>query len=173
MDLLNSYLGLYTEMLTPDEKQLIEEIYQNAQKKRAMKIAGMPEVGIFWVMGKRVLIDGTSLNEAEGYADFKIHNIDHYSLWEKYQRVEVVPGDIEYDEVPRGRVVYNIKTRQFTMFADPCILKAKGMTQYIMAKMNLPFENTKIETDEHYRCPKCLRKAAKEEKAGIGNDDHA
>jgi hypothetical protein len=147
-------------MLTPDEKKLIDEIYQQAQERRKSRVAGTPEVGIFWILGKRILIDGTPITEAEGYGDFKIHTTDHYSLWEKYQRVDVVPPDLEYDEVPRGRVVYDTKTRQYTLLADPCILKSKPLVNQIKAKMNLPENSTKVETDEHYRCSKCLRKAA-------------
>jgi hypothetical protein len=79
-----------------------------------------PSVGIFWIVGGKLLIDSSALSEAEAYGDFKTHSDDHIVVWEKLQRKGVAPAAMEYEEAPRGRVVYNTKTRQFTMLADEC-----------------------------------------------------
>ena len=34
-----------------------------------------PRVGIFWLIGQRLIIDTTALSEAGRYGDFKIHEI--------------------------------------------------------------------------------------------------
>jgi hypothetical protein len=74
------------------------------------------------------------------------------------QRIKAVPADVEYDEVPRGRAAYDIKTREFTLLLDRCILKNKKLVSRIMAEMSLPYESTETDTDSHYRCPKCVSK---------------
>ena len=66
------------------------------------------------------------------------------------------PSDTEYDEVPRGRVVYDTKTRKYTLYLDRCILKNKGLVSRITSGMNLPENNTDAATDSHYRCPACM-----------------
>ena len=118
----------------------------------------VPNVGIFWVLGKRILIDGTPITQAEGCSDFKIHDGDHYTVWGTYQKAAVVSEDLEYEDVPRGRVMYNTKTEQYLLLADRCILKDPGLVSRIEGKMNLPHDSTRIGSDDHYRCPRCLKK---------------
>jgi hypothetical protein len=141
-----------------DEKRLLEEIYAKAQRRRATKKAGVPQVGIVFVVKGKPYIDSTAVTEAEVYAHFKIHGRDHYRYWEQLRGMGAVPKDLEYDEVPRGRAVYDTQTRKYTLLLDRCILSNKKLVSSIMAQMNLPFGFTKTGTDSHYRCPKCLSK---------------
>jgi hypothetical protein len=69
-----------------------------------------PRVGIFWLLGGKLLIDSTSLNEAERYGIHLTHPRNHLEVWTWFQQGGTVPADIEYEEPPRGRVVYNRKT---------------------------------------------------------------
>lgn len=113
-------------------------------------------MGICWLVAGKLLIDSTSLSNAESYGAFKVHAGDHCSVWEKSQRIGAVPADAEYEEFPRGRVMYDTKTRRFRLLADKCILKDQGVVSKIIASMNLPSKNTDIGTDDHYRCFDCL-----------------
>ena len=125
------------------------------QRKRAALITE-PRVGIFWLVDGKLLIDSTLLSAAEKYEDFRIHSGNHISVWEKFQQNGTAPRELEYEEAPRGRVMYNPKTRRFTLLADKCILKDKRIVSKIMSGMNLPSKNTDKGTDSHYRCFTCL-----------------
>jgi hypothetical protein len=116
-----------------------------------------PHVGIFWAVDGKPLIDSTPLAEAEDYGDFKTHPRSHLEAWSLFQQRGITPPEVEYEESPRGRVMFNTKTRRFTFLADRCILRDKGIVSYIMLKMNLPTKNTDQGTDAHYRCSVCLR----------------
>ena len=140
------------------ERKVLATIAKRQKAKAAAdKIAAQPEVGIIFVVGNTPFIDGTPLNEAGGYGDCKIHDKDHYGYWDQLVENHLVPS-IEYDEVPRGRVVYNIKTRSFVLFLDRCIIKNTVMVEKIKDWMHLP-SNTPVETDSHYRCPGCMKKS--------------
>ena len=115
-----------------------------------------PLVGIFWVVSGKLVIDSTPLGEAEPYSDFLIHAAGHDEVWQRYQHSGLVPADMEYDDSPRGRVMFDTKTRRFTLLADRCILKDKGIVHQIMSELKLP-KNTETDTDDHYRCSVCLR----------------
>jgi hypothetical protein len=115
-----------------------------------------PQVGIFWLVNGELLIDSTLLSEAEPYGDLLTHPRGHAAVWEQYQRNGVVLPEAEYEEAPRGRVMYSRKTRQFTLLADNCILKRKGLVAKLKKEMRLP-RNTTVGRDSHYRCAKCLR----------------
>ena len=129
---------------------MIAKIYEPALHRKKE-----PRVGIFWMVNSKPLIDSTPLSEAEPYGDHLTHARGHAEVWGQYQRVGVVPIDMEYEESPRGRVIYHTKTRRFTFLADPCILNHEGIVHQIMSNMSLP-RNTETDTDNHYRCSACL-----------------
>ena len=41
-------------------------------------------VGIFWVIGGKLVIDSTPLSNAEDYGAFEIHPGDHCSVWRSF-----------------------------------------------------------------------------------------
>jgi hypothetical protein len=132
------------------------------QRKREdeMKTNGLkPEarVGIFWVVNGEMLIDSTPLSEAEPYGDYLTHPRGHAEVWEQYQQTGAVPSDMEYEESPRGRVIYNTKTQRFRFLADKCILREKSVVRKIMLALHLP-RNTQLDEDSHYRCSSCSRR---------------
>ena len=113
------------------------------------------KVGIFWLVGQRVVIDTATLSEAGNYGGFKIFEGDHVTLWADLERRGEVPRGLAYEEPPRGRVNFNTKTQRFTLFADPCILRKKGVVKELLRLMCLP-DDTPLSTDAHYRCFRCL-----------------
>jgi hypothetical protein len=68
-----------------------------------------------------------------------------------------VPTDVEYEEHPRGRVVFNTETDRFRIYADRCILKRLSVIGRIIKMMHLRADETDVNTDDHYRCALCLR----------------
>ena len=113
------------------------------------------KVGIFWLVGNRLIIDTTPLSEAGNYGEFRIYDGDHVTFWSEMEKRGEVPRGSDYDEHPRGRVNYNTRTKQFTLFLDRCILRQKSVVKRLMSLMNLP-DDTALSTDGHYRCFRCL-----------------
>jgi hypothetical protein len=114
-----------------------------------------PRVGIFWLVGKRLIIDTTPLSEAGKYGDFAIHEGDHVTHWAEMEKRGEVPRGSAYEEHPRGRANFNTKSQRFTLYADACILRKKRAVAKLMSLMHLP-DDTALSTDEHYRCFRCL-----------------
>jgi hypothetical protein len=83
------------EDLTPKtETQLIAAIYERAQARKRLRIAGAPEVGIFWVVDGKAVILGEPLSEAESWGEFKNYSQGHDREWSRFlQRTGVVPRD--------------------------------------------------------------------------------
>jgi len=115
----------------------------------------LPKVGIFFLLDHRVLIDATSLDQAERYTHFLIHGPSHIDVWEGWRKQRVVPTDLEYDGVPRGRVHYDTIAERFTILADKCILGDPAAMAEIIERMGLPEDATR-DVDAHYRCGVCL-----------------
>lgn len=125
--------------------------------KRAAGITQRPEpcVGIFWLVGKRLVTDTTPLSEAGTYGDFIIHEGDHITVWTEMEGRGEVPRGTEYEEHPRGRVNFNTKAQRFTLYADACILRKMTVVRELMSVMHPP-EDTVLSVDSHYRCYYCL-----------------
>jgi hypothetical protein len=116
-------------------------------------------VGIFWWFRGRLILDASPLSEAEPYGDCLTHRKSHIDYWTKQQHFGAAPKDIEYEEPPRGRVVFDRKTERFMIYADRCILAKKAVVKQIKKAMHLPSEGTDVRTDDHhghYRCYRCL-----------------
>jgi len=116
-------------------------------------------VGIFWLVGDRLIIDASPLSEAEPYGDCLTHRNSHIDYWTAQQRLGEVPREIEYEDLPRGRVVYNRETQRFALYADRCILKRRPLLKQIMKAMHLMASQADVGTDGpdgHYKCAHCL-----------------
>ena len=73
-----------------------------------------PSVGIFWLFRDRLIIDATPLSKAELYGSALGHPTSHIDHWTRLQRTRAVPAEIEYEEPPRGRVVYDQREQRFS-----------------------------------------------------------
>lgn len=109
-----------------------------------------PHVGIFWVVGDKLLIDSTALAEAEQYGDNLTHPRGHVEVWEQFQQRGLVLPEVEYEENARGRVMFYTKTKRFILLADKCILRDKDVIKKILSQLNLP-SDSEMGMDEHYR----------------------
>jgi hypothetical protein len=122
-----------------------------------------PSVGIFWLLDGKLIIDATPLSKAEPYGNALGHTTSHIDFWTRLQRTGAVPTEIEYEEPPRGRVVFDRQEQRFHLMADKCILGQRDVVGRIMAAMNLPSGKTTEGRDEHYRCHQCLYPVAEDD----------
>ena len=120
-------------------------------------------VGIFWAIKPPgiplILLDHRcSLDLAELYGDMLTCPHGHYDIWEEWRKA---PADVpmearavvvasEYEEWPRGRVVFDAIHQEFTCYADIQILRRTDLLAKIRGKFGLPNERTKTIRDNHY-----------------------
>jgi hypothetical protein len=86
-----------------------------------------PSVGIFWLFNGKLIIDSTPLSEAEPDVYWLWHALLHIKYWKRLQQQRLLPLDVEYEEPPRGRVVYDKREQRFHLYADKCILDCKDV----------------------------------------------
>lgn len=115
-------------------------------------------LGIFWLVGGKLLIDSAPLSECEIYGDHLNYPGSHIRVWECWQQIGKVPVESEYEEYARGRVMCDMKSKSFTLLADRCILKRSDFIAAIRKELHLP-KQTSLGTDPHYRCFTCLHGA--------------
>ena len=115
-----------------------------------------PCVGIFWLVNGKLISDVTPISHAETYGDCLGHAKGHLDFWSELQRSGFISSDMEYEDAPRGRIVFNAGTGQYILYADMCIRKRSNVVRKILHDFALPENGTVLSGDEHYRCRVCL-----------------
>lgn len=119
-----------------------------------------PSLGIFWLVAGVLVIDRSILNEGEQYGDCLTHAAGHYERWKNWRALGAerlrgtgFPDHIrstEYDEWPRGRIVYEKVAERFVLYAD-----RRLQTPSIIAALKMVFglqeANVIVMSDPHYR----------------------
>jgi hypothetical protein len=113
------------------------------------------QVGVFWLLNGSLVMDSVPLSEAEAYGPSLLYPRGHEEVWRDWQLQDHVPQDLEYDELPRGRV--SLVDGKFVILADACIARDRALVIGVISEMELPNHRTEVRTDSHYRCKVCLR----------------
>ena len=119
-----------------------------------------PAVGIFWRVAGALDVDRTPLSCAEPYGDCLTHGPGHYERWEAWQqlgtrglREQAHPDAIlvtEYDDWPRGRVVYEVPSARFVLYADRRLHQPATLAA-LRTLFGLDAAAVVVRGDPHYR----------------------
>lgn len=121
-------------------------------------------VGIFWCLRdaagvQHLIIKHCSVESAEEYGDCLTFGPGHYEVWQEWQRkgppvssLANIVRSHEYEEWPRGRVVFDRKEGRFFVYADRRIQKS-GLIQDLVTLFHLPPDRVVVRGDPHYRSP--------------------
>ena len=120
-----------------------------------------PHLGIFWMIatseGAQLLAASCPLSEAEPYGDFLTFGPGHYEVWQNWRRSRVLNPDsrgvvrsYEYEDWPRGRIVFNRPKARFILYADRKLLRPETLKR-IARRFALPPASADVETDFHYQ----------------------
>jgi hypothetical protein len=122
-----------------------------------------PQIGIFWRVqaangDASLLVDCVSITKAEIYGEFLTYGA-HYEYWSKLAvldddelRNNSIPTAVrwtEYEEWPRGRIVFHQRTGRFTLYADRRLWQP-SIIQEIMRRFSVPANRTDVSSDPHY-----------------------
>jgi hypothetical protein len=127
---------------------------------RSARAFTAPAVGIFWRVDNVLVIDRSTLAEAEAYGDCLTHAAGHYERWQEWQALGGTtitamgyPTRIaftEYDEWPRGRIVYETPAQRFVLYADRRLWEASTVAALKVA-FGLGAVSVLVTGDSHYQ----------------------
>jgi hypothetical protein len=121
-----------------------------------------PAVGIFWRVDGVLVVDRSTLDEGDPYGDCLTHAAGHYERWQEWQALGMTrltalgyPSRIawtEYDQWPRGRIVYQTATQRFVLYADRR-LQQPALIDALKTAFGLEDAKVKVivRSDSHYR----------------------
>lgn len=105
----------------------------------------------FWYVDGDFIGDEAEISDTSKiveYGDFIQVDRDHYSIWNKVKHSHPSTRNKEYDEIPRGRVLFNTKTQRFQVVTSPEMIE--NHKEEIIKWFNLPPNKTDFVEDEHY-----------------------
>jgi hypothetical protein len=119
----------------------------------------LPRVGIVFVVGIKIFIESTPVDQGEACAGFVNHAGGHEAFWERLWLTGDVPEE-PYESVPRGRAIFDQSTGKYVLYLDKCITTQPNIVRSIRTQLNLPASTQIRFDDSHYRCSACLNKKA-------------
>ena len=128
----------------------VDQIRKQKTSIKMGRYSGVGEVGIFWFFNGRVIHDSVPFTQGEEYGDFVNGRSDHCSFWRDIQRRVPALAMLEYDQVPRGRVVYRKKDATFLVYGSEQFIGSTVQKGLVADSFNLPLKKTVFKTDEHY-----------------------
>jgi hypothetical protein len=120
-----------------------------------------PLIGIFWMIfvgdGEQLLAASCTLNKAEPYGDCLTFGPGHYEIWQGWRRsreldaaARAVVRAYEYEDWPRGRIVFDRVEDRFNLYCDRKLMRPATIEK-IQQRFGLPARRTAIEADLHYQ----------------------
>lgn len=107
-----------------------------------------------------ILADAIRLADAEHYGKVLTHPGGHYDYWEAMKQrgpawlrgrnLSTLLLQTEYEDWPRGRVVYSIKDTRSIAYADPRV-RTKVRIELVRAAFQIPDADFVMRKDSHYR----------------------
>jgi hypothetical protein len=105
----------------------------------------------------RLLAAGCPLDQVEPYGDCLTYGPGHYETWAQWRRDKTVDPDLhaivclhEYEDWPRGRIVFDRSRDLFIIYADRKLLTPATIAR-IETQYHVPAERTVVQSDLHYQ----------------------
>ena len=108
-------------------------------------------LAVFWFYkdnfyGQEDVINGKSTIAAGDYMQL---DADHFFIWDRYRKRMGLPPQVDYDEIPRGRILFHILTHRFIVIGSKDIINNEKVRNQLLSYYGLP-SNTEFRWDEHY-----------------------
>src|SRR5436190_755945 len=113
------------------------------------KTNSKPQIGIFWVFRGKVLAATAPLEDGAPSAESLDSPHDHVRVWPTLQQKNPALRSLEYEEIPRGRIVFIKRTKQFHVYADKA-LHTPTVKRLILATFQIPRARAVFLGDSHY-----------------------
>jgi hypothetical protein len=106
-------------------------------------------IGIFWIINGKVDGFKEPVENGEDYGDTVQPSCDHFTYWDEFTLCYPQLRLLEYDEIPRGRVVYDRKKNRFVILSSREVLNSSKLVESVCQFYGLG-ENIELRWDEHY-----------------------
>jgi len=108
-------------------------------------------IGIFWIYENKIFAKTQNLDEVKSINGFKDSDLSHYQVWDKIKNKHPKFYFFEYEDIPRGRIVYDVNKNRFIIYCNENILQDKISKKIILKKFDLINGQAIFKADSHYK----------------------
>ena len=105
----------------------------------------MANIGIFWIH-KSIALD--RMKPINGFID---SDFAHYKVWDEIVSQNKDLYLYEYEEIPRGRIVFDVKQKLFIIYSNYDIINLDEAKKLIMDTFGLDNKAVSFQYDAHYK----------------------
>lgn len=169
LDAIAQYLGVAPSggaVLIDDPLEGSDATFSIRGERGDANAAATPSVGIFWGVQEPnntwwfLINEKVPLGGAETYGDFLTYPDGHFKIWERVCRMPLTQlrrsglplaiCGMEYEDFPRGRIVFDVARQQFTVYADRRLQRGPAIRGILRAFCLEQMPHI-VRSDEHYR----------------------
>jgi len=108
-------------------------------------------LGIFWLYQNKIYLQSIAVDNVQPINGFIDSDFAHYKVWDEVSKQHKDFYLYEYEDIPRGRVVYDIGNTQYIVYANQDIINSKKEKALIIEAFELKNKKVVFKYDEHYR----------------------
>jgi len=108
-------------------------------------------IGIFWIYKQEIYLKSISMDTVKAINNFIDSDFSHYQVWDEISSQNKDFYLYEYEDIPRGRVVYDIEKLRYIVYSNDDIINSSKAKKLIIEAFNLNASNVIFQYDMHYK----------------------
>lgn len=113
--------------------------------------AGKPgSVGIFWFFRGEIIADAIPVAEGDQYGKYVNNPLSHHDYWNALRKKERRLSAYEYDQVPRGRVVYDNEEDRYLVYGSERFVQDEAQKALVCSIFHLVPTKTSFKAEKPY-----------------------
>ena len=108
-------------------------------------------IGIFWIYKSQIYSKSIKTNSIKSINGFIDSDFSHYQVWDEISSQNKDFYLYEYEDIPRGRVIYDVENTQYIVYANSDIINSAESKALIINAFNLKADSVLFQYDEHYK----------------------
>lgn len=114
-----------------------------------------PQIGIFWLYHQHIIYKSICVTatvvDSLGNADAAFSHIEQWEIERIYLPEYPALRGTQYQELPRGRIIYDSYKKSFKLFADLSVINSHKSKLLVLEAFNLQTSRNVWLADPHYR----------------------
>ncbi len=111
----------------------------------------MPNIGVFWIYQKCIYFKSIEVSKIKAMNDLIDSDFSYYKVWDKISSKNNDFYLYKYEDIPRGRVVYDVENTQYIIYSNHDIVNLDEAQGLIIEAFNLDTTTVLFQYDAHYK----------------------
>jgi len=107
-------------------------------------------IGIFWIYKQNIYLKTIDIDSVEANNDFIDSDFAHYQIWDEISSQNKDFYLYEYEDIPRGRVIYDVKNANYIIYSSNDIINSDESKKIIVKAFDLNENSVIFKYDAHY-----------------------